>query len=38
MAHFYVGGKYVASRQEQMSGAMYVEVWVPNRFAGRTPS
>ena len=32
MAHFYVGGKYVGEAgKEQMSGAMYVEVWVPKQ-------
>ena len=32
MAHFYVGGKYVGEPgKEQMSGAMYVEVWVPKQ-------
>ncbi|MEQ1574066.1 MAG: alpha/beta fold hydrolase [Vicinamibacterales bacterium] len=32
MGHFYVGGKYVGEPgKEVMSGAMYVEVWVPKQ-------
>ena len=33
MSHFHVGGRYVGDPgKEQMSGAMYVEVWVPKQI------